>query len=50
MKSNKLPYSKPELVNYGDIQSITQQGGISVTDVPLGTPTTPPGDVTSVAS
>jgi len=46
----KKTYVAPELIVHGDVERITQQGGISSTDVPLGTPTNPPGDITSVAS
>jgi hypothetical protein len=34
----KKTYSAPELTVHGDVEVITQQGGASLTDVPIGTP------------
>ena len=34
----KKTYSAPELTIHGDVEVITQQGGASLTDVPIGTP------------
>jgi hypothetical protein len=44
MSSNR-PYVKPELTVHGNVETITQQGGGSRTDVPIGTPV--PGDIAS---
>ncbi|NCJ08142.1 hypothetical protein GS597_16835 [Synechococcales cyanobacterium C] len=49
MSSNKKAYAKPFLTIHGDVEVLTQQGGVSQTDVPLGTPVGPDG-ITSVAS
>jgi hypothetical protein len=40
----KKPYSTPQLTTHGDVEVITQAGGSSFVDVPLGTPV---GDVTT---
>jgi hypothetical protein len=40
----KKPYSTPQLITHGDVEVITQAGGSSFVDVPLGTPV---GDVTT---
>jgi hypothetical protein len=45
MSSNRL-YVKPELTVHGNVETITQQGGFSNTDVPAGTPVGPAGVVT----
>lgn len=34
--SNKKPYAPPEQVRHGNVDEITQKGGSSFTDVPLG--------------
>lgn len=39
-------YISPELVVYGNIEKLTEQGGTEATDVPIGTPNTGPGSVT----
>jgi hypothetical protein len=49
MDSVKKRYTTPQLKVYGKLEEITQQGGNSQTDVPLGTPVGP-GGITSVAS
>jgi hypothetical protein len=38
MNSNKKVYARPELIVHGNIETITQSGGGSKTDVPIGTP------------
>ena len=45
----KKRYTTPKLIVHGDVESITQQGGHSATDVPFGTPVVN-GNVASVAS
>lgn len=42
----KKPYTAPKLTIHGDVEKITQQGGVIQTDVPQGTPVTGPGSVT----
>lgn len=32
----KQTYSKPKLKVYGDLESLTQQGGGSIADMPIG--------------
>ena len=46
--SRRKVYARPRLINHGDVNEITRQGGHSRTDVPQGTPTD--GDITNVAS
>lgn len=36
-----LEYSKPEIVDYGDLREITAQGGGLFSDVPIGAPLGP---------
>ena len=45
----KNTYTTPELIVHGDVEIITQQGGSSATDVPIGTAVVG-GAVSSVAS
>jgi len=45
----KKHYITPKLIVHGDVESITQQGGYTATDVPFGTPVVN-GNVASVAS
>ncbi|MEL6441765.1 MAG: lasso peptide [Cyanobacteria bacterium J06621_8] len=45
----KKAYNAPKLTVHGDVEVLTQQGGVSSTDVPNGTPVGPDG-ITSVAS
>jgi hypothetical protein len=33
-----LEYTKPEIVDYGDLREITAQGGGLFSDVPIGAP------------
>lgn len=40
---NKKTYMSPELTIYGDVEKLTEQGGSTAIDVPIGTPV--PGDV-----
>ena len=47
-RSGKKPYNRPQLVDHGDIDEVTQKTGHSVTDVPIGTPVD--GDIGNVAS
>ena len=49
MKTRKNNYAAPTLTVYGNVENLTQQGGASSTDVPLGTPVGPDG-ISSVAS
>jgi len=46
MSSNR-PYVKPELTVHGNVETITQNGGGSKTDVPVGTTVTNINDITS---
>lgn len=50
VSSGKKHYTTPRLSDHGDVAEITQRGGIHVTDVPIGTPVSPPANITSVAS
>jgi hypothetical protein len=34
----ELEYTKPEIVDYGDLREITAQGGGLFSDVPIGAP------------
>ncbi|MBF2004241.1 MULTISPECIES: hypothetical protein [Chlorogloeopsis] len=43
MNLQKKTYTKPEVTVYGDIETLTQQGGASSTDVPQGTSVGPNG-------
>ncbi len=43
-------YEPPEVITYGDIRVITQQGGSSRTDVPIGTPVDADTPISDVAS
>ena len=45
----KKAYNAPKLTVHGNVEAITQQGGASSTDVPLGSPVGPDG-ISSVAS
>ncbi len=45
----KKIYNTPALTVHGDVETITQKGGTTTTDVPVGTPVGPAG-VTTVAS
>lgn len=47
-RSYKKQYAPPLLVRHGDVDEITQKGGFSFTDVPIGTPVA--DGITSVAS
>ena len=47
-QSSKKRYSAPELTCHGDIDEVTQKGGETTTDVPIGTPVD--GDISNVAS
>ena len=47
-RSRKKPYNRPQLVDHGDIDEVTQKGGHNSTDVPMGTPVD--GDIGNVAS
>ena len=47
-QSSKKKYSAPELTCHGDIDEVTQKGGSTTTDVPIGTPVD--GDIGNVAS
>ena len=49
MNAQKNNYATPTLTVYGNVENLTQQGGASSTDVPLGTPVGPDG-ISSVAS
>ena len=49
MNAQKQDYTRPQLTTYGNVENLTQQGGASSTDVPLGTPVGPDG-ISSVAS
>ncbi|MBE9041277.1 hypothetical protein IQ235_10845 [Oscillatoriales cyanobacterium LEGE 11467] len=49
MNARKTTYTRPELTAYGNVENLTQKGGASSTDVPVGTPVGPDG-ITSVAS
>ena len=47
-QSSKKRYSAPKLTSHGDINEVTQQGGHSAVDVPIGTPNDATGpDATS---
>jgi len=35
---NKKTYMSPELTVYGDVEKLTEQGGVTSIDVPVGTP------------
>jgi hypothetical protein len=48
-KREELEYTKPEIIDYGDLRELTAQGGFHNTDVPMGAPVGPDG-ITSVAS
>lgn len=45
----KKTYNAPKLTVHGDVEVLTQQGGSTQTDVPLGTPVGPDG-ISTVAS
>ena len=47
-RSPKKKYVVPELTDHGDIGEVTQKGGSTTTDVPMGTPVD--GDIGNVAS
>lgn len=47
-RSSKKKYNAPELTSHGDIDEVTQKGGETTTDVPIGTPVD--GDISNVAS
>ena len=49
MDSEKKRYTTPQLSVYGKLEEITQQGGRTQTDVPIGSPIGPDG-ISSVAS
>jgi hypothetical protein len=34
----KKPYNAPKLTVHGNVEVLTQQGGVSFIDVPIGTP------------
>ena len=44
----KKRYTKPLLLSHGDVDSVTQRGGESFVDMPIGTPVD--GDIANVAS
>ncbi|MCU0565401.1 MAG: lasso peptide [Oculatellaceae cyanobacterium Prado106] len=44
---SKRLYQKPELMVHGNVETITQAGGGSRTDVPRGTTVTNINDITS---
>ena len=46
-RSSKKPYNRPQLIDHGDIDEVTQKTGHSLTDVPIGTPVD--GDIGNVA-
>lgn len=51
--SNKQSYVQPELIVYGNVETLTQKGGGASTDVPEGTvvgPNATIGDVTGIVS
>jgi len=53
MSLKKKVYTSPKIIIYGDVETITQQGGGNRIDVPLGTaigPNTTIGDVTGKLS
>jgi hypothetical protein len=47
MTSNKKVYARPELIVHGNIETITQSGGGSKVDVPIGTPANSINNITS---
>jgi len=48
MGFEKKPYTTPLLTVYGKVEKLTQQGGRSFVDAPLGTPVN--GDIGNVVS
>ena len=50
ISSRKKLYTKPQMINHGDVEDLTRTGGGSHLDVPNGTNLDPPGDISSVTS
>lgn len=50
MSNHKKVYAQPSLTVYGNVETITQQGGGLTIDVPLGTSIGAPGGVTGPVS
>lgn len=48
MGGEKKPYTTPQLIVHGRVEELTQQGGASSVDMPIGTPVN--GNISNVAS
>ena len=46
MQKEKQRYELPEVTRHGTVEELTQQGGGSSVDVPIGTPANTPGGIT----